>query len=41
MILDIGLMYQHLQDHACGIHEDMPLAPFHFLAAVIPASPPF
>jgi hypothetical protein len=41
MILDIGLMHQHVEDHARGIHEDMPLAPFHFLAAVIPASPPF
>ena len=41
MILDIGLMHQHVQDHAGSIDEDMPLAPFHFLAAVIAASPPF
>ncbi len=40
-ILDLGLLDQHLQDQARGIHEEMPLAPFHFLAAVIPASPPF
>jgi hypothetical protein len=41
MVLDIGLMHQHVQDHARGIYEDMPLAPLHFLAAVIPAGPPF
>src|SRR5258707_3917226 len=41
MILDIGLMHHQVQDHACGIHEDMPLAPFDFLAAVVAASPPF
>jgi len=41
MILDIGLVYQYVQDHTRGVHEDMPLTPFDFFAAVIPASPPF
>ncbi len=41
VILDIGLMHQHVQDHARGIDEDMPLAPFDFLPTVIPARPPF
>jgi hypothetical protein len=41
LILDIGLMDQHLQDQTHGINEQMSLAPFDFLAAVITANPPF
>src|SRR5713101_2009104 len=41
VILNTGLMHEHVQDHPRGIDEQMPLAPFHFLPAVIPASPPF
>ena len=41
MILDIGLMHQHAHDQPGGIHEQMPLAPFHALAAIVAAPPPF
>ena len=41
MILDIGLVDKGVHDQPIGIDEDMPLAPFDFLAAVIAASPPF
>lgn len=41
LILNIGLMDQHLQDQTHRIYKYMSFAPFHFLAAVIPTSPPF
>lgn len=41
MILDIGLVNQRVQNQTEGIDEDVPLAPFDFLPAVIPTRPPF
>jgi hypothetical protein len=41
IILDVGFMHQHMQDHASRINQQVPFAPFHFLPAVIAASPPF
>jgi hypothetical protein len=41
MILDVGFMDQHACDQPRGIHEQMPLAPFHALAAIVAAPPPF
>jgi hypothetical protein len=41
VILDTGLMHQHVEDQTQGVDEQMPLVPFHFLPTVIPASPPF
>ncbi len=41
VLLDTGLMHQHVEDQTQGVDEQMPLAPFHFLPAVIPAIPPF
>jgi hypothetical protein len=41
VIQKTSLMYQDVEDQTQGVDEDMPLAPFDFLAAVIPASPPF
>jgi hypothetical protein len=40
MILESGLLHQHLQDPAHGLHKEMLRAPFHVRAAVRPASPP-
>jgi hypothetical protein len=40
LILDVGLMHQHVQDQAQSVDEQMPLAPFHPLAAIIAAPPP-
>src|SRR6266567_741176 len=41
MILDVGFMDQHTRDQPHGIHEQMPLAAFHALAAIVAAPPPF
>jgi len=41
MILDGGLMHQHTHDQPGRIHQQMPLAAFHALAAIIAAKPPF
>ncbi len=41
MILDVGLVHQHAHDQPDGIDEQMPLATFHALAAIIAAPPPF
>jgi hypothetical protein len=41
MILNAGLMDEHVEDHPRSVDEQVPFAPFHFLAAVIAASPPF
>ncbi len=40
MILKTSLVHQDVEDQTQGINEDVPLPPFHFLSAVIPASPP-
>ena len=40
VILDAGLMDEYVQDHPRSVDEQVPLAPFHPLAAVIAASPP-
>jgi hypothetical protein len=34
-------MDQHVQQQAVAIYQDMPLAAFHFFAAVVAAEPPF
>ena len=41
MILDISLMDEQAHDQPGGIDEQMPLAPFHALAAIVAAPPPF
>ncbi len=41
VIQETGLMHQHVEDQTQGVDEHMPLAPFHFLTAVVAASPPF
>lgn len=41
MILKTSLVHQDVEDQTQGINEDVPLPPFHFLSAVIPARPPF
>ena len=40
VILKTGLMHQHMEDQTQGVDEHVPFPPFHFLATVIPASPP-
>jgi hypothetical protein len=41
VILDVGLMHQHVQQEAVGIDKDMALAPFHAFAAIVAAPPLF
>jgi len=41
VILDMSLVDKSMQDQPIRVDEQMPLAPFDFLAAVIAASPPF
>ncbi len=41
MILNVGFMDQHAHDQPNGIDEQMPLAPFHALAAIVAAPPPY
>jgi hypothetical protein len=41
VILDVGLMHQHVQQEPVGIDEQMALAPFHPFAAVVAARPPY
>jgi len=41
MILNVGFVYQHAHDQPGRIDEQMPLAPFHALAAIVAARPPF
>src|SRR5207249_9062221 len=41
MVLNTGLMYQLVQDQAVGIYQDMALAAFDLLAAIVAAPPPF
>jgi hypothetical protein len=41
MILDVGFMDQHTLDHPHGIHQQMPDASFHALAAIVAAPPPY
>jgi hypothetical protein len=41
VILDVGLMHQHLQQESIGIDKDMALAPSHACAAIVAAPPPF
>src|SRR5260370_4475627 len=41
MILNVGLMHQHTHHQPGGIDEQMSLAPFHALAAIVAAPPPF
>ncbi len=41
VIQETGLMHQHMEDQTQGVDEHVPFTPFHFLATVIPASPPF
>jgi hypothetical protein len=41
VILDVGLMHQHLKQESMGIDKDMALAPFHAFAAIVAAPPPF
>jgi hypothetical protein len=41
LVLNIGFMHQHVHQQAVGIDQDVPLAPFHFFAAVVAAPPPF
>jgi hypothetical protein len=41
MILDVGFMHQHMQDHPIGIDEQVPLAPFDLFAAIVATKPPF
>ena len=40
-VLDLGFLHQYVQDHPSGVDEQMPLAPFDFLAAIEAADPPF
>ena len=40
LILDVGLMHQHVEDQPIGIHEQMPLAAFDLLAPIVAAGPP-
>ncbi len=41
VILDVGLMHQHVQQESIGIDKQMALAPFHAFAAIVAAPPPF
>lgn len=41
LVLDVGLMHQHLQDQAGGVDQQVALAPLDLLAAIIAAPPPF
>ena len=41
VILEVGLMHQHVHDPPSGIHEQMARASLHLFSAIIAAKPPF
>jgi hypothetical protein len=41
VILEVGLVHQHVHDQPIGIDEQVALAAFHLFSAIIPAKPPF
>jgi hypothetical protein len=41
MILKISLMHEYMHDQPIGVDEQVPLATFDLLAAVVTAPPPF
>ena len=36
-VLNVRVVNDHVQRQPLGIHDDMPLAPVHFFAGVVPA----
>ena len=40
-VLNVGFMHQHMQDQPIRIDQEMALAPFDLLPAVVAARPPF
>src|ERR1700694_1902703 len=39
VVLDVGLVYQHLQDHPSGIDQQVALAAFDFFTSIVATNP--